>query len=148
MKTIDEAIYETIHRDEKPPKVLADEIGCSYSYLMRMGMQTESGVDFNLKYLVPLMKATGNFLILKVICQRCAYLLVKRPRGTKKGAKKDLTTYQKGFSEMMAKLFSFAEEPTENKYNELNDRMREHMSDTESIRRKAKQNLMNQVELF
>lgn len=148
MKTIDEAIYETIHRDEKPPKVLADEIGCSYSYLMRMGMQTESGVDFNLKYLIPLMKATNNYEILKVICQRCAYMLVRRPRGTKKGAKKDLNTYQKNFSDMMTDLFSFAEEPTESKYKELNEKMREHMSDTESLRRKCKSNLLNQVELF
>lgn len=148
LKSLNEAIYETVHRSEKPPKVIADEIGCSYNYLMRMGMQSESGCDFNLKYLVPLMKATGNYNVLKVLARLCSKLVVAQPRGTRNGAKKDLITYHKYFSDMMSKLFEFAQDPGEKLYRELNEMMREHMADTESLRRKCKDNLINQKELF
>lgn len=147
-KSLKDALYETVHRGDKPPKQIADETGISYNYLMRSALDTDSGCDFNAKHLVPLMKAAGNYEALKVIAELCGFLLVKSPRGTKKGAKHDLQDYQASFNSIVVKLIRFTQQPSEASYKEISNLLRQHMSDTESIRRRCKSNLLNQKELF
>lgn len=147
-KPLKDALYETVHRSKKPPKQLADETGISYNYMMRAAMDTESGCDFNLKYVVPLMLASDNYEILKSQAALCGFLLVKNPTGTRKGAKRDLQDYQVSFNQMIVKLIRYMQDPSEDLCKEINDLLRQHMSDTENIRRRFKKNLMNQKELF
>lgn len=147
--SLTEALQEMVHRSEKPPKVISDETGIPYNYLMRQVLEGESGCNFILKNLVPVMKASGNFDPLKVLNMRCGFLPpVKAPRGTKQGAKTDLNDYQISFNKMMQKIIRFIQDPTDDNFKAVDLLMRDHMSDTECIRRKCKKNLINQTELF
>lgn len=84
MKTIKEALYDTIHRSHKPLKVIAEEIGVSENYLTRAALpdteesDTGTGCRFPLKKLVPLVRSAGDFQVLDVIehsLGRCGVLL-------------------------------------------------------------------------
>ncbi len=81
-KSLKTLLYETIHRNAKPAAQLADETGISYSYLCRAGLPTdESGVKFPLEHLIPLMKASNDYSVLKHINTVCGFLSVRIPRG-------------------------------------------------------------------
>lgn len=64
MTTLQEALHENIHVDGFPLKQLADELGISYSYLANAGNPNLENFDFQLKRLLPLMKATGSVAVL------------------------------------------------------------------------------------
>lgn len=70
MKTVKECLYDTIHRNKKPLKLIAEEIGLSESYLTRSALpdleesDTGTGCRFPLKKLVPLIRATGDYSVL------------------------------------------------------------------------------------
>jgi len=70
MKTIKECLYDTIHRNKKPLKLIAEEIGMSENYLTRSALpdqeesETGTGCRFPLKKLIPLIRATGDFSVL------------------------------------------------------------------------------------
>lgn len=69
-KTLKENLYKTIHRNEKPLKVIAEEIGMSENYLTRAALpdseesDTGTGCRFPLNKLIPLIKATNDFSVL------------------------------------------------------------------------------------
>lgn len=73
MKTVREALYDTIHRNTKPLKVIADELGLSESYLTRAALpdaedsDTGTGCRFPLKKLIPLVRSTGDYTVLDTI---------------------------------------------------------------------------------
>lgn len=149
LKPIEDAIYETVHRGAKPPKQVADETGISYNYLMRMSMPGDSGCNFNLKFLVPIMKAQDCYAVLSTLNQLCGFMPpVKAPRGTKQGSRKDLLQYQKDANHMITRVIAFLQEPSEARWKEIDALMRQHMSDTECMRRRCKKNLMDQMEMF
>jgi hypothetical protein len=70
MRTLKDSIYETIHKNEKSLEQLAEEINVSSSYLTRSALpdkdesDTGTGCRLAVKFLVPLTRAAGNFLIL------------------------------------------------------------------------------------
>jgi hypothetical protein len=71
--TLRDSLYNTIHRNKKPLKLIAEEIGISENYLTRAALpepeetETGSGCRFPLKKLVPLIRATNDFSVLDVI---------------------------------------------------------------------------------
>lgn len=84
MKTLKEALYDTIHRGEKPLKAIAEEISVSENYLTRAALpdvdesDTGTGCRFPLKKLIPLVRATNDYQVLDVIehsLGRCGVLL-------------------------------------------------------------------------
>lgn len=84
MKTLKEALYDTIHRGEKPLKVVAEEIGVSINYLTRAALpdleesETGTGCRIPLNKLIPLIRATNDFQVLDAIehsLGRCGVLL-------------------------------------------------------------------------
>jgi len=90
LMTLKDSIYRTIHKNEKPLKAIAEEIGMSENYLTRAALpdseESESGTGcrFPLNKLIPLIKATADFSILDWIEKslgRVAILIPpKRPR--------------------------------------------------------------------
>jgi len=149
IKQISEALYETVHQSKKPAKQLADETGVSYNYLMRMSMDTSSGVDFNLKYLVPVMKAANNYDVLKALNQLCGFLPpVKPPKGWKTSPSQEVHEYQTTFNQLIGQLLAFVQNPSELLLKDLNQSMMEHMSHTEAMRQRCVNKLINQGELF
>jgi len=82
MKSIAAAIYETIHKSKLSIDELADEIGCSPSLLYKISNINEP-VELKLSRLIPLMRATKNYSILKHLAHRSGFILVKVPRARK-----------------------------------------------------------------
>jgi len=121
-KSIKTILYETIHRNKKSVEQIADEIGISTNYLYRAGLPLEeSGVKFPLEYLIPLMKATGNYAILEQIASICGFLLIKEPRVKIPRIEsielineyQDITTYA------VRILKKFLDKPTQENYEEV-----------------------------
>ena len=73
MKTLKDCLYGTIHRNEKPLKQIAEEIGMSENYLTRAALpdaedsDTGTGCRFPLKKLIPLIRTTDDFTVLNFI---------------------------------------------------------------------------------
>lgn len=91
MKTVTEALYDTIHRGEKPLKAIAEEIGVSENYLTRSALpdaedsDTGTGCRFPLKKLIPLIRATNDYQVLDAIehsLGRCGVLLPPQGRAS------------------------------------------------------------------
>jgi hypothetical protein len=65
--TLKDSLYEVVHNPTKPIKVLADELGISYSYLANAANPNLEDFNFQLRHLIPLIKSTGNFAVLDFI---------------------------------------------------------------------------------
>ena len=85
--TLKNTIQITLLRNTKTVAQIADEVGRSENSLYRYGIEGESGSEMPVSLLIPIMKATKNFSILKYIAQMCGFILVKIPRV--KNSKKD-----------------------------------------------------------
>lgn len=149
-KSIKTILYETIHRNKKPVEQIADEIGISSNYLYRAGLPLdESGVKFPLEYLVPLMKATGNYAILEQIAWICGFLLVREPRvKTPKAEGIELVgDYQEATTEAVRRLKRFLDKPTEVFYNEVIEALQLVMTRSAEAKRYCVKHLTGQLEL-
>jgi hypothetical protein len=85
METLREGLYKTIHRNKKPLKVIAEEIGMSENYLTRAALpdaedsDTGTGCRFPLKKLIPLINTTNDYSVLDVIEQSVGRIGVLLP---------------------------------------------------------------------
>lgn len=95
--TLTEAIWRTVNRGRLTPEQLEDEIDYSASALKRAGLDGESGAGFNLRKLIPLMKAQDDYAILEHLALHCGYILIPIPRGgrSKKERIADVAAYQR-----------------------------------------------------
>lgn len=73
--TLKDCLYQTLHRNQKPLKLIAEEIGMSENYLYRSCLpepeesEIGTGCRFPLKKLVSLVRCTGDFSVLDFIEQ-------------------------------------------------------------------------------
>lgn len=112
MKTLKDCLYETIHRNRKPLKAIAEEIGVSDNYLTRSALpdpdesDTGSGCRFPLKKLIPLIRATGDFLILDYIEDSLGRVAFVKPPAISTNKEVYRLTMQavKEFGDLMGKL--------------------------------------------
>lgn len=119
MQNIKTILYEAIHRNKKTVSQIADETGISANYLYRSSLPIEqSGVRFPVDYLIPLMKATNNYTLLKHIAHTCGFVLVKVPSVTPYRGDKDslVSDYQTITAEATQNLISFLKQPSENNF--------------------------------
>jgi hypothetical protein len=71
--TLKDNLYKTIHKNDKPLKAIAEEIGVSENYLTRAALpdadesDTGSGCRFPLNKIIALIKATGDYAVLDYI---------------------------------------------------------------------------------
>lgn len=85
--TLKDNLYRTIHRNRKPPKAIAEEIGVSENYLYRAALpdpdesDTGTGCRFPLKKLIPLVRATGDYSVLDYIERTLGRVAVALPDG-------------------------------------------------------------------
>jgi len=84
--TLKECLYKTLHRNAKPLKAIADELGVSESYLYRSALpdledsETGTGCRFPLKQLIPLIRATGDYSTLDHIENALGRVAIPLPR--------------------------------------------------------------------
>ncbi len=112
MNTLRETLYTTIHRNEKPLKLIAEEIGMSENYLTRAALpdpeesENGSGCRFPLKKLIPLIQSTGDFSVLDRIEESLGRVAILMPRAN--GCSSDICRNAmkavKEFGELMGAL--------------------------------------------
>ena len=110
--TLTDAIWQTVNRGELIPEQLQDEIDYSASSLKRAGIDGESGAGFNLRKLIPLMKAQGDYTILEFLNYRCGKISIDIPRSgrTKKERMTSINEYQKLAAAVVAILLRYIDE--------------------------------------
>lgn len=81
--TLTEAIWQTVNRGKLTPDELEDEIDYSASALKRAGLDGESGAGFNLRKLIPLMKAQNDYTIIEHLAHHCGFILITIPKSGK-----------------------------------------------------------------
>lgn len=114
MCTLKDRLYETIHRNAKPLKAIAEEIGMSENYLARAALpdqeesDTGSGCRFPLKKLIPLIRATDNFSVLDYIEDSLGRVAITIPtmKTTSEPVYRLAMKAVKEFGELMAELDS------------------------------------------
>lgn len=149
-KPIKTILYETIHRNKKSVEQIADEIGISANYLYRAGLPLdESGVKFPLDYLVPLMKATGNYAILEKIAWICGFLLVKEPKVKipKIEEAELIADYQDATTLAVRCLKKFLDKPNEEHFNEVIDALQLVMTKSAEAKKYCNKHYSGQLEM-
>lgn len=80
LKKLQKFLYETVHRSKKPVAEIATKLGISENYLYRIVALTEpSSTNFPLHFLIPLMKITKNYSVLKYIASECRFICARIP---------------------------------------------------------------------
>ena len=82
ISTLRDALHQNIHESGVPIKRLADELGMSYSYLANAGNPNLEGFDFQLRKLLPLMKATNNTAVLDYLEHSMGRVAFRVPEAT------------------------------------------------------------------
>jgi hypothetical protein len=147
---LNRVIYDTIHnrRSNKSVEQLADECGCSPSYLYRAGLDEDngSGCNFPMKFLIPLMQAQRDFSILHHLAHRTGHLVVKIPRSKALKAE-GRNQYQQTFSKAFALLCSFFDDPDSLKVPELRDKLYQLMSETAGYQKAVERYQQRELDL-
>lgn len=149
-KSVKTILYETIHRNKKTVEQIADEIGISANYLYRAGLPLdESGVKFPVDYLIPLMKATGNYAILEQIANICGFLLVKEPRVKvpKIESIELVSNYQEVTTLAVRQLKKFLDKPTQENYTEVINTLQVVMTKSAEAKKYCNKHFEGQMEL-
>jgi|GEM_PF-5174447 len=106
ISTLKDALHENIHNSGVPLKQLADAIGISYSYIANAGNPNLDEFHFQLRHLIPLIRATNNFSALDHIehaCNRVAFSIPKSS-GSNVGLTNELMEMVHGLGELSREL--------------------------------------------
>ena len=140
MPTMKEVLWETIHNGKAKKTVdqLADEIGCSKSYLYRGALPYDedggSGCRFPLDFLLPVMLAQKDYSVLHHLAHDTGHLLVRISRG--KALKPEgLNEFQKTFTKAFGLLLKFFDDPGAHDKQEVMEQLYKLMSETEGYRK-------------
>lgn len=150
MQNLKTVLYETIHRHEKTVAQLADETGISTNYLYRAGLPLdESGVKFPVDYVIPLMRATNNYGVLKHLANVSGFILIKAPKAnlTQLDKNKLINEYQKTAVDSLHKLMRFFESPDQGSYNEVTNALHDVMEKSASAKEYVEKEYQGQYEL-
>ena len=150
--SIEEIVFNTAHHapNGKNIKSIAGDCGAGYNYFSRMVNPTDEQCNLPVSKIIPLMKSTDDYTLLKHLAMHTGYLVVPMPRGLRKGTdpKMPINEYAMQANAMVSKLFKFIQSPTEELRKELDEDIRKHMGDTENIRRRVKHTNLRQMELL
>ena len=147
--TIKSILYSTIHRYNKTIDQLADELGISSNTLYRNCLEGESGSEMPMSRLVPLMKATKNYDLLKHIAHLCGFIVVKIPRVafTKKEEIDVVDEYQNATCNSVTLLKDFFNKPTQETFNKVHDSLHLVMEKCVQNSKYAEKKLAGQLEM-
>jgi hypothetical protein len=143
-------IYSTIHRNRKPIDQIADEMGISVESLYRYGLPSPSGSDIPLKRLIPLLKITNDYSILKHIASICGFVLVKIPRyrASKGDSNEVVSSYQKASAEATNDLIKFFQHPTFKNHEAVKNSLDKVMEESVGASKYIDKEYSGQIEIF
>ena len=147
---IKDVLHSTVHENVKPVKVIADEIGISSNYLYRAALpDDESGVKFPIQFLIPLMKSTNNYSLLRHIAKVSGFLTVKMPLMTanKKDELEIVDEYQDATVKVLKALKTFFNEPSSINYNNVDKALLDVMEQSSAAQKYCEKRLLGQLEM-
>ncbi len=102
-------IYRTVHRKRLSVEEIADEVGCSASLLYRCANPNDPQARFPLEKLLPLMRATNDYSILKHLAFRSGFILYRIPPRIRHDKPCDLNKFQAMFTNTFKAVLEFQE---------------------------------------
>jgi hypothetical protein len=140
MTDLKTALKKTILGARQSVTAIADELGCCESVLYRYGLDGDSGAEFPLKRLIPLMKATEDYRLLHHIAARCGFVLVRLARATalKRKDPEAVNEIQARFSHIIAHFLLHTADAPADVTMALLDDLDKHLTDMASMRRAVK----------
>lgn len=149
MKTIKSILYSTIHRNKKPIGVIAEEMGVSESSLYRYPLEGESGSEMPLSRLVPLMKTTKDYELLKHIARLCGFVVVNIPRfKASRGDDSDIiSNYQEVTSAAGGDLIKFLQHPDPKSYEHVTESLHKVLETAVSSQKYCDKKVEGQMEM-
>jgi hypothetical protein len=110
--TLRDALHETVHNGGVPMKRLSDQLGISYSYLANAANPNLDDFNFQLRHVMPLINATGNYAVLDHLENACGRVAFCLPQ-----AGKDHLEITQGLLELVGRM------------GDLSHKMREILAD-------------------
>jgi len=113
--TIGEVIQESVRRcKRKSTEQIADELGVGYSNFSRQLNPNDEGARFPAEYLIPLMRATGDYSPLEHMAARTGHLVVsiKKLRVPKGAGIDTVNDLHQTFLDASKKLAAFFRDPS------------------------------------
>ena len=147
---IKDVLHSTVHGSVKPVKVIADEIGISSNYLYRAAMpDDESGVKFPIQFLIPLMKSTNDFSLLRHIAKVSGFMTVRMPLMVlnKKDELEIMSDYQDASVRVLQTLKIFLNEPTSLNYANVEKTLLDVMTQSSYAQKYCEKRLIGQLEM-
>jgi hypothetical protein len=146
LKTI---IHSTIHTRNKTVDEIADEIGVASSTLSRYALEGESGSEMPVSRMIPLMKATRDYRLLKHICSVLGFACVKVPNVAinKKDEIDIIDDYQTATAVSVKLLKDFFNNPNATTYSKAKDSLQLVMESCASNSKYIDKKLSSQLDL-
>jgi len=152
IKTLSEAIYSTVHRSKIEINEIADRIEKSPNLLYKWSYPPESDAHspMQLKNLLPLIEATGNYSILDYLERMVGRIAIKIPRAAiAKGEETEMVNeYQKKCTTAVGALITFLNSPTKENHNMVESALEGVQKTTVSLSKYCEKKNAGQEELF
>jgi hypothetical protein len=110
--SLKQELYETLRRSNLKVSVIADKMGAGESHLYK-ATTPDSGVNFPLEWLIPLMNITKDYRVLEYVNSLCGFAAYKIPAGGLKKGLVSVAELQKLLGEVQTRLYYF--------YDHMND---------------------------
>ncbi|QQS35737.1 MAG: hypothetical protein IPM56_16070 [Ignavibacteriales bacterium] len=150
-RTLNEAIYRTLHRSKKNIKEIADEIGKKEVTLYRWASPDQNSSHSNLpiKHLLALLNSSNNDAILDYFEWKRGRVAVKIPRAAISRLEETelVEHYQESTLNAVKSLRTFLNNPTAETFKAVDDALRSVMSESASIDRYVTKKATRQIEM-
>lgn len=140
MTDLKTAIKKTIFGSKKSVPQIADDLGCCDSLVYRYALDPPSGSEMPLSRLIPLMKSTDDYRILRHIAAHLGFAVVKLHRASRlKGKDPEvINEIQARFSRILSDFCRYTQDASAEETLELLDNIDQHLSDMASMRRSVR----------
>jgi len=151
-RTLNEAIYKTLHRSKKELAEIADDCGVSANSLYRYSSPEESNsfTPLPLQRVLPILNSTNNDAILDFLEMKRGRIAFKIPRVacTKLNDSEIVEHYQNVTIDAVKTLRQFLSQPNKKNLKSVEDALIEVMQESASIKKYVAKKARLQMELF
>ena len=152
LEDINTVIYKTIHKNKSKKSIeqIADEMGIDVMTLYKYPLPEPSGSNMPLKRLIPLMKATGDYSLLKHIAAMCEYIVVKVPRfkASKGDSNEIISSYQATSCKAFNDMIEFFKNRSKEIYQKVTESLRAVMEESVGTQKYIDKEFSGQLDAF
>lgn len=152
MKSLEMLVYKLIREGDVPIRKLARLLGVSENYLYKMSLpeMNENWSDIPCRKLIAIGYHQKSDDLPKFMAREFGGVFVKIPRAARdrRDRNKIISNYQATTTGAVRSLIDYFERPNEENYDDLLEKIEKVMSKSEGIRRRARKDGFQQMELF